>query len=484
LIHPGIIPIFFEIASGIYAERRAGFRSRWNGNGKVAFAGGVAYDARPMHFLRSIGIGFALLLALGLALPNSVRGQVRTLKAVSYAGKRYVALKDLARMYGLPLKRQGKKTLLIRGQYTSLQFTTNGRQATLNGCKLWLHAPVTKVRGKWSISDADAKYVVDPLVRPSAYLSGGKTRTVVLDPGHGGKDPGTVGKKGEKEKTLVLDIARRVRAHLAAAGVRVVMTRDRDRFWELKDRTYLASRGHGDVFISIHINSAGSRTAQGIETYVTPVEHYPPTCESRLNRKYPSKPNNRFNHSNTVLGSQIQRALIGITRATDRGLKHARYVVLRNSSMPAALIECGFISNPQEAKKLTSPSYRETLAQGIAQGILNYLAIVNRAKKERGAPLIQKPTQVAAPAATPARVAPIPMASRVWGPAPAPKPASPPPAPKPAARPVPPKAPVVAAPSPARQVQAAPASKTRSRKAIAPPPSMLLNSSLSTPPSK
>jgi len=456
------------------------------GDGKVAFEGGVIYDASLMHRAYYIGIFLLLALGLGLGMPETATGQVRTLKAVSYAGKRYVALKDLAKMYGLPLKLQGKKTLLIRGQYTSLQFKTNGREATLNGCKIWLHAPVTKVRGKWSVSDADAKYIVDPLVRPSAYLGARKTRTVVLDPGHGGKDPGTIGKSGIMEKVLVLDISRRVRAHLAAAGVRVVMTRDRDRFWELKDRPYLATRGKGDLFVSIHVNAAKSRSAQGIETYVMPAENYPPTSDSRLNRKYPVKPNNRFNHSNTVLGSQIHRGVIGITRASDRGLKHARFAVLKNTAMPAVLIECGFVSNPQEEKRLSAPSYRETLAQGIAQGILNYLAIVKRAKVEMGAPLIQKPTQVASPvrpAATPA--APIPMAARTWGPVAKPV-ASPTPVPmKP--KPVPaPAAPVcVAAPSPARQTQQpAPTPQARPAKAIAPPPSMLLNSTLASPTSR
>ena len=193
----------------------------------------------------------------------------------------------------------------------------------------------------------------------------------------------------------MLDIARRIRTHLAAAGVRVVMTREDDRFWTLKDRPYIASRGGGDVFVSIHINTAGSRTANGVETFVTPAEHYPPTSESRLNKSYPRKINNRFNHSNSVLGSQIQRSIIGITRATDRGLKHARFAVLRDTSMPAALVECGFFSNPSEEKRLNTPSYRETLAKGIAQGILNYLAIVNRARIEMGAPLIQQPTRVA-----------------------------------------------------------------------------------------
>ena len=448
-----------------------------------------------MHGLRSIGWVLLLALGIGLAAPAAASAQVRTLKAVAYAGKRYVALKDLAAMYGLPLTMPGGKALLVRGQYTSLQFTADGREAMLNGSKVWLHVPVIKVRGNWSISDADAQYVVDPLVRPSAYLGARGARTVVLDAGHGGKDPGTTSRTGYLEKDLILDVALRAKAHLAASGVRVVLTRDADRFWELEDRPYLAARGGGDLFVSLHLNATASRTVQGIETFVTAAENCPPTAESKVGGRYPAVPNNQFNHSNTVLGNQLQRAVIGITRAEDRGLKHARFVVLRNSAMPAALIECGFLSNAMEAQKLATPSYRETLALGIAQGILNYFALVNRAKVELGAPLIQRPTQVAAPLAPaplPAPMAPVPMASRaastsivmsapsVYAAAPAPAVSAP--APAPVSQPVP--APAVAeqpaaAPAPAPTVVAAvPACAPRPLQAIAPPPSMLLNPNL------
>ena len=449
-----------------------------------------------MHTLRSIGWILLLALGIGLASPPAASAQVRTLKAVTYAGKRYVALKDLAAMYALPLTMPGGKALLIRGQYTSLQFTADGREAMLNGSKVWLHVPIIKVRGNWSISDADAQYVVDPLVRPSAYLGARGARTVVLDAGHGGKDPGTMSRSGYKEKDLALDIVLRVKAHLAAAGIRVVLTRDSDRFWELEDRPYLASRGGGDLFVSLHMNSALSRSVQGIETFVTAAENCPPTAESKLGGRYPAVPNNQFNHSNTVLGNQLQRAVIGISRAEDRGLKHARFVVLRNSAMPAALIECGFLSNAQEAQKLATPSYRETVALGIAQGILNYLALVNRAKVEMGAPLVQRPTQIAAPIApapAPAPAVPVPMAARAESTsivmsAPAVFVAAPPPvvaAPAPAPEPVAPAAPVTApveapaAPAPAAIV-AAPAPAARPLQAIAPPPSMLLNPNLVT----
>ena len=451
-----------------------------------------------MHTLRSIGWILLLALGIGLASPPAASAQVRTLKAVAYAGKRYVALKDLAAMYALPLTMPGGKALLIRGQYTSLQFTADGREAMLNGSKVWLHVPVIKVRGNWSISDADAQYVVDPLVRPSAYLGARGARTVVLDAGHGGKDPGSMSRSGYKEKDLALDIVLRVKAHLAAAGVRVILTRDVDRFWELEDRPYLAARGGGDLFVSLHMNSALSRSVQGIETFVTAAENCPPTAESKLGGRYPAVPNNQFNHSNTVLGNQLQRAVVGITRAEDRGMKHARFVVLRNSAMPAALIECGFLSNAQEAQKLATPSYRETVALGIAQGILNYLALVNRAKVELGAPLVQRPTQIAAPLApapAPAPAVPVPMAARaastsivmsapaVYVAAPPPVVAAPAPAPEPVAPAAPVAAPAAPAPDPApapTAIVAAPAVAPRPLQAIAPPPSMLLNPNLVT----
>ena len=449
-----------------------------------------------MHALHSIGLTLGLVLGLWLSTPLPAPGQVRALRTVPHAGNQYVMLKDLAAMYGLPLTRPGGRTLVVRGQYVNFQFTENGREMLHNGSRIWLHAPVISLRGQWCLSHADAQYVIDPLVRPSAYLGGRGTRTVVLDAGHGGKDPGASA-PGLQEKNLTLDIARRTKAHLAAAGVRVVMTRDDDRVLALDSRPMLAARGSGDVFVSIHLNSAKSHSVQGVETFVMPMEGFPPTAESRLGGKYPTQANNRFNHSNTVLGDQIHRALIGITRADDRGLRRARFHVLRNSAMPAVLVECGFLSNPQERLKLATPSYRETVAQGLAQGILNYLALVNRAKVQLGAPLIQPAIQtVAAARAEPIRQAsaPIPMAARAWGPAPSavaaapgapvavsPQPVPPVFAPLTAAVTAPPSAAPAVPPTPEPPPAAAvgpPPPPPRPPKAIAPPPGNLLNPNL------
>ena len=463
-----------------------------------------------IRFRHWIGTALFLVLLAVAAVPTSATAQVRTLKAVGFSGKRYVALADLAAMYGLPLVPQPGKTLLIRGQNVSLLFTENQRKAVINGTAVWLHAPLTGIKGKWYVSDADAQFVIDPLVRPSAYLGGRGTQTVVLDAGHGGKDPGASSKSGLREKDIALDIALRVRAHLLASGLRVAMTRDTDKFLELEDRPKLAARMKGDLFVSIHLNATAGTAVRGIETFATAAENYPATADGDLAKKHPAVPNNKFNHSSTALANQIQKAVIGITRAEDRGVKRARFVVIRESAMPAALVECGFLTNVAEAQKLATPAHRETIARGIAQGILNYIALVNRAKKELGAPVVQTPALPAAkpvvtpPAPIPAAPAPTPVVSRSFTsppiqtppftsapapalapvpvPVPAPVPTAPPAAPTPVAPAVRP-APAPVAPQPAPVIPApTPAPSAYPPVPIAPPPNHLLNPGLAPHP--
>ena len=447
-----------------------------------------------IRFRHWIGAALFAVLLAGAAVPPSASAQVRTLKAVALSGKRYVALADLAAMYGLPLTPQAGKTHLVRGQNVSLLFTENQRKAVINGTVVWLHAPLTAIKGKWYVSDADAQYVIDPLVRPSAYLGGRGTQTVILDAGHGGKDPGCHSTAGQQEKDTALDITLRVRAHLLAAGLRVVLTRSADNFLELEDRPALAAKQKGDLFVSIHLNATGNTAVKGVETFATAAENYPATADGDLSKKHAAEPNNKFNHSSTALANQIQKALVGVTRAEDRGVKRARFVVIRESAMPAALVECGFLTNTGEAAKLATSAYRETVARGIAQGILNYIALVNRAKKELGAPVVQTPAApllpapAAAPATAPAAPKPTPMASRSFTlppqahPAPAPAVApAPAPAPQPAPQPVPAAAP---APRPAVPVISAPAPAPAAYPPvpIAPPPNHLLNPGLATRP--
>jgi N-acetylmuramoyl-L-alanine amidase len=171
--------------------------------------------------------------------------------------------------------------------------------------------------------------------------------TVVIDPGHGGFDRGGIPSNIIPEKGVALDVARRLRTYLADAGLRTVMTRSSDSFVTLDRRVEIANRQRRAIFISIHFNSAKRRGANGIETFYG---------SARAKR----------------LASLIQRNAMKTTSGENRGIKKARFYVLRRSRIPAVLIECGFLTNPQDARRASRPAYRDQLARQIARAIIAY----------------------------------------------------------------------------------------------------------------
>jgi N-acetylmuramoyl-L-alanine amidase len=174
---------------------------------------------------------------------------------------------------------------------------------------------------------------------------------VVIDPGHGGRDPGAVGIGGLREVTVVNDIAPRVAALLQQSGVQVVMTRGADQFVDLAPRVSIAERADADIFVSIHANaiSLSRPEVNGAETY-----YYSSAAGRRL--------------AQTIHQSILQRTGIG-----DRGVREARFYVLRNTSMPSVLVETGFVTGSRDARLLNDPTFRARMAEAIALGILNYL---------------------------------------------------------------------------------------------------------------
>jgi len=203
---------------------------------------------------------------------------------------------------------------------------------------------------------------------------------VVLDPGHGGKDLGAVSPRKVYEKLLVMDVAKRVRNQLQARGLTVHLTRDGDTTLSRSERAKKAAKWNADVFVSLHADSAG-RDAKGAGTFILAL----PGCYSTHGYGQgtpPSKanPGNRFDLANTALGYRIQQNLVKATRQKDRGIKHARFQVLKEAPCPAALVEMAFISNPQEEALVLRASHREKIATGIANGIAAYLNDVKRAK--------------------------------------------------------------------------------------------------------
>jgi len=222
-------------------------------------------------------------------------------------------------------------------------------------------------------------------------LSSLRIHSIVIDPGHGGKDPGAKGYGGLKEKDVVLDIAKRLKDLLSEAGLKVIMTRDSDVFISLNERTEIATRAEADVFVSIHANSNPLRRTQGIEVY------YVKTHEKRDLDEEQRQKNERIflknlhavarNNVQAIVADMMYQLKIAesaklamrIVHDTssdveipNRGARHARYFVVRNTLMPAVLIETGFLTNKQEEKKLNSSEYREKMAQSIARSILAY----------------------------------------------------------------------------------------------------------------
>jgi len=217
-------------------------------------------------------------------------------------------------------------------------------------------------------------------------------KTIVIDAGHGGKDPGAVGYKGTKEKDIALDVAKRLEKKLSKnMNVKVVMTRDEDVFLRLSERTKIANESNGNLFISIHTNAAEDRRASGFETFligpnkneaavrVAARENAVLELEGVAGKKLTNEDliqatiaQSAFASKSEQFASMVQQEIKKRVQSRDRGVKQAGFYVLMGASMPNVLVELGFISNPSEEKKLRSPQYRDQLATAIYRAVEQY----------------------------------------------------------------------------------------------------------------
>ncbi len=224
-----------------------------------------------------------------------------------------------------------------------------------------------------------------------SVLAGLKVKKVVLDPGHGGSDPGAVGVGGILEKDLTLDLARRLKKKLEKLGLEVRFTRDGDRFVALEERTAIANTARADLFISLHFNAHKVKKLSGIETF------YLDLTDDRYSLKLAARENATSEKSisdlqyiladlalkshvedSAVLARQVQASLVGSLRkrykkVRDLKVKYALFYVLLGARMPAILVEASFISNPDEAARCADKTYRERLAEAIAKGVEKFM---------------------------------------------------------------------------------------------------------------
>ena len=270
------------------------------------------------------------------------------------------------------------------------------RAAQFSGRKVRVVLDLGKIRGYniFSLSHPD-RIVVDlfpEIAKPSpggpslVRQLGAKVERIVLDPGHGGRDPGAIGLWGIKEKDIVLDICRRAKRILRRKGYKVYLTRTKDVFVPLEARTAFANQRHADLFVSVHLNFSRDRRASGTETY------YLSFASDREAKELAAFENatasNRIGDIEEVLkgilkntkivesralASTVQGCLVSRCRRKDRGVRTAPFVVLIGADMPAVLVEICFISNPKEARLIREGWFRQRVALALADGVERYI---------------------------------------------------------------------------------------------------------------
>lgn len=294
---------------------------------------------------------------------------------VKYAGRDYVTLDNVAKFYDLgDVHRAGNEVAMSNGS-RSLRGTLGSGDFYINSLKFNLSYPLEIVDNKLLVSRMDLSKVIEPVLRPSRIKGAELVDTVVLDPGHGGHDNGATSIFGN-EKAFALDVALRARELLEQMGFKVYMTRKDDTFIPLEDRVRFANQFSNALFISIHFNSGGS-DASGLETYTLAPRGVPSMAADgpRLSDLEPCAGNGR-DAENMALATATHASLVYRSQMFDRGIKRARFVVIRDIAIPGVLIEGGFLSNADDARKIATAAYRQQMAACIANAVRNYRTAV------------------------------------------------------------------------------------------------------------
>lgn len=246
------------------------------------------------------------------------------------------------------------------------------REATWNGVTVHLGFAPEIIDGEIFVHGLDLQKSLEPFLcdPPEAF---GTNRVIVIDPGHGGINAGTISVIDRRpEKEFTLDWARRLQPLLEQEGWRVYLTRSNDMDVAISNRVAEAENLHADLFISLHFNSlAPDQRPEGLATFCLT----PAGMPSTVTRGYPDfwdqiYPNNYFDQQNAQMAEQLHRSLLHVTGMEDRGVNRARFIgVLRGQHRPAVLIEAGFLSNPYEAQRIESGEFRQKLAEAVAAAL-------------------------------------------------------------------------------------------------------------------
>jgi N-acetylmuramoyl-L-alanine amidase len=304
-------------------------------------------------------------------------------KVIKVGPRDYLSVDNIAKFYGLigNVDSTGKTVVLNNGR-NMLQVTLDSREAIVNGIRNWFCFPVIAQDNKFLVSRIDLAKTIEPQLRPQMIQRSGKVTTIVLDPGHGGFDKGAANAFGN-EKTFALDVARQLRPLLQAKGFKVVMTRENDVFIPLEVRARIANATKDSIFVSIHFNATGSNpNATGFEIFSLTPRGAPSTNDDSLALHFVNmQAGSPMEAQSFELSAAVYHSMLGHVQEFDRGIKRARFAVLRRTNVPSILVEGGFLSETGDSKRIADPAWRKQLADSLCVGIENYRNLVE--KKQR-----------------------------------------------------------------------------------------------------
>ncbi len=271
-----------------------------------------------------------------------------------------------------------KRQLTLSSAAGRIVIEADKREISFHGMRYFLGEAAVLHQDALYLANIDLERFLGPILRP-AQLAPRPLRTIVIDPGHGGPDFGARNLEAKvDEKSLALDVALRVERLLRASDPswRVVLTRSDDRFITLADRARFANEAGADLFVSIHFNAVANNPAvRGTETYIlTPRFQRSTSSSLRSPDDETEQVGNAHDQWSAVLGAQMHRHLLGKLKTQDRGLKRARFAVLRLVDCPAVLVEAGYLSNEAEARRMADPTARGDIAEAIVAAIQSYAA--------------------------------------------------------------------------------------------------------------
>ncbi len=307
-------------------------------------------------------------------------------KIVKYEGRDYLTLENIARFYKLQGEfKPGDRRILLTNGRSSLETGLDGRIMLINGVKQWLSFPVREQDGKLLVSRFDLGQTLEPALRPAMVPAVKPFKTVVIDAGHGGHDHGAASPFG-MEKDYNLLVSKELKTLLEKRGFKTYMVRSTDEFVPLEERARRANAVPDSIFVCIHFNASGDNSgdATGFEVFALAPRGAPATHDEYTYADLLAQlPGHDSENASLALATSIQHALIGNMSEFDRGVKRARFAVLKLTKSASVLVEGGFLSNLQDGKQINDPLWRNSLCESIADGVEAYrgLALYKRTPK-------------------------------------------------------------------------------------------------------